>query len=596
VRFPQFISIILLAVMCAFAPAYAEKRVALVIGNESYVNLAANEQLQKAVNDARAVGMALKQIGFDVIEGENLGRQALLARIDQASQRLTAGDTVFFFFSGHGIAVDGFNYILPTDVPAVGSGQFTSLTGAAIREEDVTAAFQRAGARVAIVVLDACRNNPFAASGTKGVGGEKGLAPHEPPSGVFTFYAASRGESALDRLYEGDRNPNSVFTRVLVPALSRPNLDLPALAREVREEVTRLARTVNHAQRPAYYDETSGDRIFLAAVSPGTGRPGDGGPSPSLAAAPAAPATPPQVATVAPPVVPAVPAADLCGGPVTASFPSRCAAPLTAAQERGLQPKDVFRECDKCPEMVVIPAGTFSMGAPRDEEGASFDEVPQHRVVLGQAFAAGRFAVTFDEWDACVGAGECNGYRPDDKSWGRGQRPVINVSWSDAKVYTAWLSGKTGKTYRLLSEAEREYATRAGTTTPFWWGSSISAEQANYNGGPKRYGQTGEFRQGTLPVDSFRPNPWGLYQVHGNVFEWTEDCEHTYLGASSDGAAWAPAGCRRRIVRGGSWYALENELRAAFRYPRSGNDRSNDLSFRVGRNLLITSVPEQARQ
>jgi hypothetical protein len=284
VRFPQFIAITWLALMCALAPADAEKRVALVIGNDRYGNLAAHEQLQKAVNDARAVGGALRQIGFEVISGENLGRQALLARLDEAAQRLTTGDTVFFFFSGHGVAVDGANYILPADVPAVGSGQIASLIGAAIKEEDITTRLLRAGARVAVVVLDACRNNPFASSGAKGVAQEKGLAPHEPPSGVFTFYAASRGEAALDRLYDGDRNPNSVFTRVLVPALARTDLDLPMLAREVREEVTRLARSVNHEQRPAYYDETSGDRIFLASSE--SGRTGSGEQSQTVGPAP----------------------------------------------------------------------------------------------------------------------------------------------------------------------------------------------------------------------------------------------------------------------------------------------------------------------
>jgi uncharacterized caspase-like protein len=150
--------------MCALVPVHAEKRVALVIGNDRYANLSANEQLQKTVNDARAVGGALRQIGFDVIAGENLGRQALLARLDEAAQRLTTGDTVFFFFSGHGVAVNGANYILPVDVPAIGSGQLASLTGAAVKEEDITDRFLGAGARVTVVVLDACRTNPFGRS------------------------------------------------------------------------------------------------------------------------------------------------------------------------------------------------------------------------------------------------------------------------------------------------------------------------------------------------------------------------------------------------------------------------------------------------
>jgi formylglycine-generating enzyme required for sulfatase activity len=149
-------------------------------------------------------------------------------------------------------------------------------------------------------------------------------------------------------------------------------------------------------------------------------------------------------------------------------------------------------------------------------------------VTLARPFAVGRFAVTFDEWDACAADGGCNGYKPEDKGWGRGRRPVIEVSWDDAKAYVAWLSKTTGKTYRQLSEAEREYVTRAGTTTPFWWGNSISTSQANYDG----TSVNGEYRQQTLPVGSLQPNPWGLYHVHGNVWEWVEDCNHgSYSGA-----------------------------------------------------------------
>jgi formylglycine-generating enzyme required for sulfatase activity len=164
---------------------------------------------------------------------------------------------------------------------------------------------------------------------------------------------------------------------------------------------------------------------------------------------------------------------------------------------------------------------------------------------------------------------------------------VINVSWDDAKEYAAWLSRKTGKTYRLLSEAEREYVTRAGTTTPFWWGSSISTSQANYNG---RYtyggGAEGEYRQKTLPVDSFQPNPWGLYQVHGNVWDWVEDCWNaSYQGAPSDGSAWTSGDCHRRVVRGGSWVNNPQGLRSAIRDRVTTDNRLSGLGFRVGRTL-----------
>src|SRR5712671_1336249 len=173
-----------------------------------------------------------------------------------------------------------------------------------------------------------------------------------------------------------------------------------------------------------------------------------------------------------------------------------------------LKPKDVFKECDKCPELVVVPAGRFTMGSLANEEGRNSDEGPQHQVTFSQSCAFGRFAVTFDEWDACVADGGCNGYKPSDQGWGRGRCPVINVSWDDAKAYVTWLSRRTGKTYRLLSEAEREYVTRAGTTTPFWWGSMINPNQANYDGNSVyKKGSKGRYRQRTVPVDTFQPNP-----------------------------------------------------------------------------------------
>jgi formylglycine-generating enzyme required for sulfatase activity len=261
--------------------------------------------------------------------------------------------------------------------------------------------------------------------------------------------------------------------------------------------------------------------------------------------------------------------------------------PMSAADERSLKPKDVFKECDKCPEMVVVPAGSFTMGSLAGEEDHSSNEDPQHSVTISKPFAVGRFAVTFDEWDACVADGGCNGYKPDDKGWGRGRQPVINVSWDRAKAYVTWLSGKTGKTYRLLTEAEREYVTRAGTTTPFWWGAAISTSQANYDGNyTYGSGSKGEYRAKTLPVDSFQPNPWGLYQVHGNVYDWVEDCYHyTYAGAPSDGSAWVSGDCSRRMLRGGSWNYNPGVIRAAYRDWNPTVTAVSSIGFRLARTL-----------
>jgi formylglycine-generating enzyme required for sulfatase activity len=251
--------------------------------------------------------------------------------------------------------------------------------------------------------------------------------------------------------------------------------------------------------------------------------------------------------------------------------------PLSAA-ELALLNQANFRDCPECPEMVPVPAGSFTMGSPDSEPERSVNEGPQHGVTIAKPFAVGKFAVTFAEWDACVAGGGCGGYKPKDEGWGRGDRPVINVSWNDAKAYVAWLSRKTGKAYRLLSEAEREYVTRAGTETPYWWGSTITPEQASY--------AAGESRQKTVPVKSFKPNPWGLYQVHGNVYEWVEDCWNDgYNGAPSNGSAWTAGDCTYRVLRGGSWNLNPQLLRSAFRINNTPADRDKDEGFRVARGL-----------
>ena len=245
----------------------------------------------------------------------------------------------------------------------------------------------------------------------------------------------------------------------------------------------------------------------------------------------------------------------------------------------------VFRDCPECPEMVVVPSGSFMMGSPANEAGRSDDEGPQRRVTIAKPFAVGKFEVTFAEWDACVSAGGCK-HKPE-TSWGRFRQPVMNVSWDDTKSYTAWLSSKTGKTYRLLTESEWEYAARAGTTTPFATGPTIGTEQANYNGNfTYGAGKNGQYRQKTVDAGSFPPNAFGLHDMHGNVWEWVEDCyKDSYAGAAVDGSAVTSADCSRRVVRGGSWDNYPLNLRSANRKRITTVIRSDDLGFRVGRTL-----------
>ena len=267
--------------------------------------------------------------------------------------------------------------------------------------------------------------------------------------------------------------------------------------------------------------------------------------------------------------------------PMPAPAASTEAAPLSLMQEKALKPKDTFKECANCPEMVVVPAGSFTRGSPTSEPGRCRRRPTTYGHDCRQ-FAVGRFEVTFDEWDTCAADGGCDGYKPSDEGWGRGRRPVINVSWDDAKAYVAWLSRKTGKSYRLLSAAEYEYATRAGTQTAYPWGNAIGTNNANCHA----CGSQWDARQ-TAPVGSFAANGFGLYDMVGNVREWTEDCYHDrYLGAPTDGSAWIEgADCSRRIVRGGSWLLAPVFLRSANRYWFTTDYRLNYLGFRVARTL-----------
>jgi formylglycine-generating enzyme required for sulfatase activity len=227
--------------------------------------------------------------------------------------------------------------------------------------------------------------------------------------------------------------------------------------------------------------------------------------------------------------------------------------------------------------MVVVPAGSFLMGSPEDEAARSDNEGPQHRVTIAEPFAIGVYEVTFDEWDACVADGGCNGYRPDDADWGRGRRPVIYVSWDDAQAYVDWLSNRTREEYRLPSEAEWEYAARAGTTTRYWSGDEVVAVYANFD---RNVGRTIEV--GSLA----RPNAFGLHDVHGNVWEWIEDCWNgSYVGAPANGSAWTSGNCDWRVLRGGSWLVNPWLLRSAYRDWFVPVVRFNFTGFRVARTL-----------
>ncbi len=256
----------------------------------------------------------------------------------------------------------------------------------------------------------------------------------------------------------------------------------------------------------------------------------------------------------------------------------------------------VFRDCDLCPEIVVVPPGSFLMGSPDTEEGRDGDEGPQHEVTIDYAFAVGVYEVTFDEWDACVRGGGCGGYEPSDWGWGRGTRPVMEVHWEDAWRYADWLSEQTGEEYRLLSEAEWEYVARPGTRTARYWGETVRDQCQNANGydasGHAEYASDREMAgcrdraPKTAPVGSYRPNGFGLHDVLGNVYEWVDDCRNQdYEGAPTDGSSWYGGDCTRRIRRGGSWLHSPNEHRSAQRGGYPVDMRNFSQGFRVAQSL-----------
>ena len=243
------------------------------------------------------------------------------------------------------------------------------------------------------------------------------------------------------------------------------------------------------------------------------------------------------------------------------------------------RPGDSFRDCQECPQLVVVPAGSFVMGSPEREQGRDSDEGPQHDVTLSKAIATAKYEVRFDEWALCVRDRACPAVP--DAGFGRGARPVINVSWDDAKAYAAWLSKVSGKAYRLLSEAEWEYAARAGTDTAYPWGGEAGVNQANFNGSGSRWSG-----QQSAPVGSFAPSAFGLHDMIGNVWEWTEDCYHdSYREAPRDGKAWIDDRCPSRVLRGGSWFSFPHLARAANRSRDGPGNRLELLGFRVARTL-----------
>jgi formylglycine-generating enzyme required for sulfatase activity len=609
----------------------AIQRHALVIGNDNYQYV---ERLQNSRSDARAVASVLEQSGFRVSVHIDLDLSALKGALRTFKAQVNAGDEAVFFFAGHGVEIDGVSYLMPTDIKDESSDQ---VKDDSVPLNRVLDDLREKRARFSLAIIDACRNNPFQSKG-RSIGGSRGLAAPPVVTGQMVLYSAGAGQLALDTLGPGDPVRNGVFTRVLLREMARPGVEVGEVMRSVREEVAALAKSVGREQVPALYDQRLGRFFFRAPVA---------------AAVPTAPQV--QVPVVQSPGIDpesrfwdsaqridnraayeaylaeyprgryaALARAAIArfevgdaGYTTTAQLAPQltqqpfATAPAPAHRAVIPTPGTVFRDCDDCPEMVVIPGGAFLMGSPEGE--GDTDERPQ-RWVQVDAFSVGRFEVMRAEYRAFA---EATGRNDKDcaawngKEWVKDAarnwkypgyvqddgHPVACVSWEDAKAYTAWLSMRTGKTYRLLTEAEWEYAVRAGTVTRRFWGDdgNQSCEYANTaDRNAKRTSlvvpdtasaDCDDEHAYTASVGRYQANGFGLYDMLGNVWEWVEDCwNETYAGAPTDGRAWTQGECGRRVLRGGSWLNIPGHVRAAYRFWGTTGYRLNYAGLRVARS------------
>jgi formylglycine-generating enzyme required for sulfatase activity/uncharacterized caspase-like protein len=641
---------IVLAALTAFAvcgPAQAETRVALVIGNSNYQSVA---RLDNPRNDARLIADTLKSLGFTLVGNDaqlDLDKPGLDRAVRAFGTQLAGADVALFYYAGHGVQVRGANYLVPVDANPTREADvdFQMLdTNLVLRQ------MEGAGTKLNLVILDACRNNPFGGRGLRA--GDGGLAQMRAPEGTLISFATQPGNVARD-----GTDGNSPYTKALAQTLRKPGL---GIFETVNEVGLLVKRTTGGAQEPWFSSSPIDGKFFFNAA-----------PVAPAAAAPqaAAPVMPPdvalwaivrnsdvaavheefvrkfpasahaaeararidelkksQVAVVAPPVTPTVPSAPSrspCSGiaPLNVSFASRTPQPLSIAEECALKPGDVFKECSTCPEMVVLPAGSFTMGgAPKNEKVAPINnEDPAHTVTFAKPFAVGKLEVTVDQFAAFVkdidydAVGRCwttenaKYELRSGRSWRNpgfkqnGSHPAVCVNWNDAKAYVARLTDKAGKPYRLLSESEWEYAARgqtsAGPAPRYPFGDDATKVCQYGNVGDQTAKSTEPFTDGfvscrdgfskTAPVGNFLPNAFGLHDMVGNAGEWTEDCRHSgYAGAPSDGSAWIAGGdCNYRMVRSGSWIGTPSDFRSTARASSPLIYGNQTDGFRVARTL-----------
>jgi formylglycine-generating enzyme required for sulfatase activity len=544
---------------CAFgqdatAPG-SKRRVGLVIGNGAYPLSPVNT----AIADAKAVTALLIDGGFDVVYAEDARRVDIEAAIKRFGQKLEGGDTALVYFAGHAVQSQDRNFLVPVDA--------TITTDADVRSQAVDVdlildALIVDRPKGAAVVLDAARKNPWQQRISART---TGLANVSPIHGITQAYSSAPGQTVDDQT-----GTQSVFAGEFLRAARVSGRTFKEAFRLTR---TAVAKASHNKQVPW---ETSVDTAdFVITVH--------GGEPTSVAsrAIVVSPSSDPLEKAFWETIKNTDSAANFQAyldaypnGTFASAARERLQTVLMGSPSKPPVTTDVpgspIQDCPECPEVVLIPPGKFTMGSIE----VPF-EGPVHEVSIQKPFYIGRYEVTFDEWDACVADKGCT-YRPDDRGLGRGRRPVTNVDWNDAKGYLAWLSRKTGKTYRLPTESEWEYAARASVTSAYSWGRVFEKDRANCSG------CTTQPHNSTIEVGSFKPNGFGIYDMAGNAAEWVEDCwSEGYRGAPGDGSASPKTSCPERVLRGGAFNNDPKYVRSAARFKYDYDVRYPSNGFRV---------------
>ncbi|MFC5506356.1 MULTISPECIES: SUMF1/EgtB/PvdO family nonheme iron enzyme [Hyphomicrobiales] len=566
-----------------------QRRVGLVIGNGAY----GSAPVAGATADASAVADTLRAGGFDVVTAKDANAAALQDAIAAFGARLGRGAQAVVFYAGHAVQQRGRNFLVPVD-PRLRSA--ADIARAAVDLDLLLDALIVARPSSALVVLDASRDNPWQAE----IGGAgKGLLAIDRMEAISVMFTTAPGRTVADR-----GNP---AVDEWIKAIRTPGLDMQAALARTRDAVARQTRRaqqiwtssepppgliVTPVARPAQVAQNNRAVIPLPPPESPAARqdayelafwesirssenPAEyraylnaypDGRFAALARTREQQFLARQNASAAPPAAPlpqpAPPVASLREPPRAPAPP-----PPAATSAR------TVRDCDDCPELIAIRPGSFEMGA---NELYEFEK-PVHTVTIRDGFHIGVREVTFDEWDACVDQGGCS-HRPNDRGLGRGKRPVTDIHWNDANAYLAWLSARTGKRYRLPSEAEWEYAARGGTTTTYPWGATLVKERANC------VGCNEPTRRQAVETGQFPPNGFGLFDMAGNAAEWVADCwSDSYRATPRDGSAFTAPGCRERVLRGGSFNNDPRYLRSAARFKYEADVRFFTNGFRVVR-------------